>query len=163
VALGSVLYEYLTSFGINWIVLCLGLGILLCGLLPAICLDLIITAIFSIRSKTEMTKLGVGRVPSASKAFFFSSAILLILSLLIFVLLSIFHQMLPDVLQKYWLVILLIPTIIINLENIANILLLLGPSKLRESSLNRLRLPRRAMDIHEMHYQYIGIEKLKEY
>lgn len=163
VALGSVLYEYLTSFGINWIVLCLGLGILLFGLLPAICMDLIITAIFSIRSKTEMTKLGVGRIPSASKAFFFSGAILLILSLLIFGLLSNFHQMLPDVLQKYWLVILFIPTILINLENIANILLLLGPSKLRESSLNRLKLPRRAMDIHEMHYQHIGIEKLKEY
>lgn len=163
IALASVLYDYLTTFGIDWIVLCLGLGILLCGLLPAICVDLTITAIFSIRSKAEMTKLGVGRIPSASKALFFSGAILLILSLLTFGLLYYFHQMLPDVLQKYLLVVLLIPSVLINLENVANILLLLGPSKLRESSLQRLKLPRRAMDIHEMHYQYIGIEKLQAY
>lgn len=163
IALSSVLYDYLVTFGIDWKVLFIGLVILLFGLLPAICLYLTITAIFSIRSKAEMTKLGVGRIPSASKAFFFGGAVLLILSLLIFGLFFYFHQMLPDVLQRYWLAVFLTPSVLINLEDVANLFLLLGPSKLRENSLKRLKLSRRAMDIHEMYYQYIGIEKSLAY
>lgn len=162
-ALGSVVYGYLVAFGVNWIVLSLGLGILVLGLLPAICIELIVTTVFSIRSKTEMTKMGVGRIPSASKAFFFAIAALLPLSLLIFGLILKYSYMLPRVLQDYWVLLFVIPGALINLENMVNILLLLGPSKLRNGALERLRLARRAMDIHEMHYQFIGVEKQQAY
>jgi hypothetical protein len=134
---------------------------MLFGGLLAIAVDFIIAIIFSLRSGDEMERLGLGKIPSASKAFLRSLFLLLPLSGTIFFLLVKYRYLLPIPLNNYWIVIFITPTMLWNFENVINLFLCLGPSKVRKKALERLRLFRRAMDLHGMHYQYIGIEKPK--
>jgi membrane-associated HD superfamily phosphohydrolase len=69
VAIVPVIYSYLKKFGIDWKVIASTILILLLGSLLAIAVDFIISIIFSLRTPEEMKKMGLGKIPSASKAF----------------------------------------------------------------------------------------------
>jgi len=161
IAIAPVIYSYLNKFGIDWKVIVSTILIMLFGGLLAIAVDFIISIIFSLRSPEEMERMGLGKIPSASKAFIRSLFFLIPLSAAIIFLLAKYKYLLPTPLNNYWIVIFLTPTILLNFENFINLFLCLGTSKVRKKALERLRLFRRAMDLHEMHYQYIGIEKHK--
>jgi Ankyrin repeats (3 copies)/Ankyrin repeat len=128
-----------------------------------IAVDFIISIPFSLRSPEEMKKMGLSKIPSASKAFIKCLFYLIPLSTAVFFLLVTYEHLLPVPLNNYWIVIFLTPTLLFNFDYFKNLLMCLGPSKVREKALNNLRIFRRAMDLHEMHYQYIGIEKIKDY
>lgn len=161
VAIVPVGYSYLTKYGIDWKVIISAALITLFGGLLAITVDFIIAIIFSLRSPEEMGKMGLGKIPSASKAFIRSLFLLIPLSAAIIFLLAKYKYLLPVPINNYWIIFYLIPTILLNFESFINLLMCLGPSKVRKKGLERLRFFRRAMDLHEMHYQYIGIEKPK--
>lgn len=161
IAIGPVIYSYLQKFGIDWKVIIAAVLIMLFGGLLAVAIDFIIAIIFSLRSPEEMGRMGLGKIPSASKAFIRSLFLLLPLSAAIIFLLAKYKHLLPPQLNSSWVVIYLTPSILLNFENFINLFLCLGPSSVRKKALERLRLFRRAMDLHEMHYQYIGIEEHK--
>lgn len=161
VAIIPVIYGYLQKFGIDWKIIASAMLIIVFGGLLAITVDFIISIIFSLRSPEEMEKMGLGKIPSASKAFIRALYFLTPLNAAIIFLLAKYSYLLPTPLNNYWDVIFITPTILINFGNFMNLLLCLGPSKVRKKALGKLRLFRRAMDLHEMHYQYVGIEKPK--
>ncbi len=159
IAISPVIYSYLIKYGIDWKVIFSTVLIMLFGSLLAVAVDFIISSIFSLRSPEEMKKMGLGRIPSASKAFIRCLYLLIPLSVIIIFLLAKYNYLLPIPLSNYWIAIFLIPTLLLNFDSFINLFLCLGPSKVRKKALESLRFFRRAMDIHEMHYQYIGIEK----
>ena len=53
--------------------------------------------------------------------------------------------------------------IIMNFNSIINLILCLVPGNIRKKAIEKLQLFNKAKDIHEMHYQHIGIEKMKPY
>ena len=161
IAIGPVIYSYLIKFGIDWKVIISTILIMLFGSLLAIAVCFIIAIIFSLRAPEEMDRMGLGKIPSASKAFIWSLFFLIPLSVAIIFLLAKYKYLLPAPLNNYWFVIILTPMILFNFDNFINLFLCLGPSKVRKKALERLRFFQRAMDLHEMHYQYIGIEKPK--
>lgn len=166
IAVVPVFYSYIKKIGIDWKVIFLSIPILLIGVLLAITIDFIITILFSLRTTEEMKKLGLGRVPSASKALLKCLLFLLLpLNTLIIFLFVKYSYKLPTPLDSYWLVLFITPALLFKLGLFINILKCIGPPKVREKALHniRLRVPRKAMDLHEMHYQYIGIEKSKDY
>jgi len=59
----------LKKFGIDWKVIVSTILILFLGSLLAVAADFIIAIIFSLRTPEEMKKMGLGKIPSASKAF----------------------------------------------------------------------------------------------
>lgn len=65
--------------------------------------------------------------------------------------------------NHHWVVIFVIPAFAFNFKEFYNLIMCLGPSSTRKKAISNLRAFRRAMDLHEMHYQYIGIEKRSEY
>jgi hypothetical protein len=134
---------------------------MLIGVFLAISVNFIISIILSLRSPEEMKRMGLGKIPSASKAFIRSLFLLIPLSAVVIFLLIKFKNILPPPLNNYWVVFYVTPTILLNFENFVNLLLCLGPPKIRKKALYRLRLFRRAMDLHEMHYQFIGLENHK--
>lgn len=161
IAIIPVCYGYLNKFGIDWKVIASTILILLLGGLLVIAVDFIISIIFSLRSPEEMNEMGLDKIPSASKAFIRCLFFLIPLSAAVFFLLATYEHLLPVPLNNYWLVIFLTPTLLLNFDHFINLLMCLGPSKVRKKALNNLRIFRKAMDLHEMHYQYIGIEKFK--
>jgi len=166
IAVAPVFYGFLKKIGIDWKVIPVSILILIIGATLAISVDFIITILFSLRTPEEMKKLGLGRVPSASKAFIKCLLFLLIpINVLIIFLFVKFSYLLPTPLDGYWLVLFILPAFLCNLHYFINILKCMGPPKVREKALQNIRLHthRRAMDLHEMHYQYIGIEKFKDY
>lgn len=160
-AIFPVVYSYLNKFGMDWKVIFSAIIIMLLGSLLAIAVDFMIVIPFSRRSSEEMKKMGLGKTPSVVKAFIRSLFLLIPLSIFIVILLWRYEYLLPIPLDIYWGVFYLSPTLIFNFENVINILLCLGPAKVREKALEKLRFFRKAMDLHEMHYQFIGIEKPK--
>lgn len=163
IAIVPVCYGYLKNFGIDWKVIASTILILLLGGLLAIAVDFIISIIFSLRSQEKMEKMGLGKIPSASKALIRCLFFLIPLNAAIILLLVAYKYLLPAPLNNYWIAIFLTPTILSNFENFINLFLCLGPSKVRKKALDNLRFSCRAMDLHEMHYQYIGIENFKDY
>lgn len=161
IAIAPVIYNYLSKYGIDWKVIISTILIMLFGSLLAIAVDFIISIIFSLRSPEEMEKMGLGKIPSASKAFIRSLFLLIPLSVTTIFLLVRYEYLLPSPINNYWVIIFLTPAILLNFENFINIFLCVGPPKVRKKALERLRVFRRAMDLHEMHYQYIGVEKPK--
>ncbi|MGB9440949.1 MAG: ankyrin repeat domain-containing protein, partial [Desulfobacterales bacterium] len=163
IAIVPICYSYLKKFGIDWKVIVSTILILFLGSLLAVAADFIIAIIFSLRTPEEMKKMGLGKIPSASKAFIRCLLFLIPLCISVFFFLVTYSYILPTPLKNYWHVIFLTPTFLWNFENFINLLLCLGPSKVRKKALNNLHIFRRAMDLHEMHYQYIGIEKFKDH
>lgn len=161
VAITPVIYTYLKQFGIDWKVILTTTIILICGGFLAIAVDFTISILFSLRNKFEMETLGLDRIPSASKAFIRCLCLLFPICMTIFVLLAKFNHFLPTPLNDYWVVVFIAPAIACNFSNITNLFLCLGPSKVRGKALSYLKKFRRAMDLHEMRYQYIGIEQHK--
>jgi hypothetical protein len=163
IAVVPIFYGYLKKIGVDWIVISSSILILLIGILLAIAVNFIISILFSLRTAEEMKKLGLGKVPSASKAFIQSLFLLIPINALIIFLFVKYYYILPTPLDSYWLAIFLIPTLFLNLDNFINVLKCIGPPKVRKKALENLRVHRRAEDLLEMHYQYIGIEKFKDY
>ncbi len=163
IAITPVSYGYLSEYGIDWRVITSSVLIFALGGLLAIATYFLISIAFSIRSNREMRAMGLGRLPSASKALLLSSLVLLLLTIPIIYLLFRYGELLPVPVNHYWLVIFISPTLIFNFDTFINLIMCLGPSSIREKALNNLRRFRRAMDLHEMHYQYIGVEKPSEY
>lgn len=77
IAIFPVCYAYLRHYGIDWKVIFSSIGIAVLGFILAITIDFIFAIFFSIRSDEEMRKLGLGRIPSASKAFALSLVFLI--------------------------------------------------------------------------------------
>ena len=165
IAVAPVFYGFLKKIGIDWKVISLSILILLIGAVLAIAVDFIISILFSLRTAEEMKKLGLGKVPSASKAFIKSLFLLIPINALIIFLFVKYSYALPTPLDSYWLVLFITPALLFNLSYFINILKCIGPPKVREKALLNIRLHthRRAMDEHEMLYQHIGIEKSKDY
>lgn len=163
VAVSTVFYSYLLKIGIDWKVIIFSILLLFLGLILSIAIDFTITSFFSLRSKEEMEELGLGRVPSASKAFIRSLFYLYPLSISIMLFFSFYSEKLPTPLNNYWLFIFLTPTFMLNMDFFYNIIKLLGPKKVRKNALKNLRFFQHAFDLHEMHYQYSGIEEFKQY
>jgi hypothetical protein len=163
IAVVPIFYSYLKIFGIDWKVISSSILILLIGGLLAIAVDFIISILFSLRTAEEMKKLGLGKVPSASKAFIQCLLLLIPINALILFLFVKYSYILPTPIDRYWLAIFFTPTLLLNFDNFINILKCIGPPKVRKKALENLRVGRRAMDLHEMHYQYIGIEEFKDY
>ena len=164
IAVSPVIYGYLKKFGIDWKVIVSSILIFLVGSLLAIAVNFIILIIFSLRSPKEMKRMGLGKVPSASKALLRATLFILIpLSALFIFLLARYQHLLPSPLNKFWSIFYLTPTILLNFDNFLNFLLCMGPSKVRKKAIERLRLIRPAMDLHEMQYQFIGAEKHNYY
>ena len=160
IAVAPVIYSYLKKIGINWKVIVSSILIFLVGCLLAVAVYFIITIIFSLRSPEEMSRMGLEKIPSALKALLRATLFILIpLSALFIFLLIRYQHLLPPPLNNYWSIFYLTPTILLNFDNFLNLFLCIGPSKVRKKALERLRLVRSAMDLHEMHYQFIGIEK----
>lgn len=157
-----VIYEYLKKFGIDWKVIFSTLIILVLGSLLAIAIDFTITILFSLRTEDEMKRMGLGKIPSASKAFIRCLILLFPINGAILFFLLKFDYLLPIPLNNYWKAIYISPALLLNLDTFINLLLCLGPAKIREGAINNLRKFRRAMDVHEMHYQHIGIEQPRE-
>lgn len=162
-AIIPVIYVYLQRYGIDWKVIVSTVLIMLFGGLLAIVMNFIIAIFFSLRSEHEMERLGLGKIPTASKALLRSVFFLFPLSAALFFLLAEYKNLFPIPLKNYWIVFYITPTVLLNFENIVNLFLCLGPSKIRKKALERLRLFRRAMDLHEMHYQFIGMENHRAY
>jgi ankyrin repeat protein len=163
IAVAPVFYGFLKKIGIDWKVISSSIFILLIGCFLAIAIELIISILFSLRTTEEMKKLGLGKVPSASKAFIQSLFLLIPINALILFSFVKFSYILPTPLANYWLAMFLTPTLFLNFDNFINILKCVGPPKVRKKALERLRVGRRAMDLHEMLYQYMGIEERKDY
>ncbi|MBX3617443.1 ankyrin repeat domain-containing protein [Nitrosomonas sp.] len=163
-AISPVLYDYFKNYPLDWKVITTVITVLLLGFLLAITVDFIIFILFSLRSVEEMKKMGLGRVPSASKALIRSLFLLIPLNVGIIISLIKYEHLLPIISpNNHWITIFIIPTILINTSNFLNLLLCLGPQKIRKKALDKLRRFRKATDLHEMHYQFIGIENLKNY
>ena len=163
IAIVPVCYGYLKNFGLDWKVICITICLLLLGSILAIAVSFTIDVLVSLRSPEEMEKLGLGKVPSASKAFLRWLMILFPLNALVLFVFMKFSYMLPLPLNSYWLSIFLSPTLVWNFGSFINLLKCLGPPKVRKKALENLRIFQRAMDLHEMHYQYLGIEDFKDY
>lgn len=164
IAVVPIFYSYLKKIGINWKVISSLILIPLIGLLLAITVEFIITILFSFRTAEEMKRLGLGKVPSASKAFIRSLFLLIPLNALIIYLFAKFSYILPTPLDIYWLALFLAPTILLNSDHFINLLKCIGPPKERNKTLAKLhRRHRKAMDLHEMLYQYMGLEEHKDY
>lgn len=163
VAISSVCYVYLKKYGIDWKVICSTIGILIAGGPLVIAVDFIVTITFSIRKPEEMKKRGLRKIPSASKAFLSSLVFLIPLIAVILYCLVRYDDMFPIPTDRYWPVIFLAPTLLLNFDHLINLLKCLGPSKIRKKAINNLRRHNDAMDLHEMHYQYIGIEEFKDH
>lgn len=164
IALGLEIAKSLSVIGLTWQNSLTAIVILILGIVPAIAFDFIIAILFSIRPKNEATRLGLGRLPSASKAFIRANLFLLLpISILEIVILYFFHLKLPIPIDQYYKYLFLAPTLLMNFETIINLMLCLGPSKIRKNAIKRIRIFKRAMDLHEMHYQHIGIEEPKDY
>ena len=134
------------------------------GILPAIAFDFVIAVLFSIRNKDEAARLGLGRLPSASKAILRASIFLLLpIIILVILLLYFFHSKLPLPVNQYYIYLFLAPMLLMNFETILNLMLCLGPRKVRNNAIKRIRIFKKAMELHEMHYQHIGIEEPKDY
>jgi len=163
IAITPVFYGYLNEYGIDWRVIISSALIFALGGLLAIAIYFLISTAFSIRTNREMRAMGLGRLPSASKALLLFSLVLLFITTLIIYLLVRYGELLPVPVNHYWIVIFISPTLVFNFDKFINLIMCLGPSSIREKALNNLRLFRRALDLHEMHYQYIGIEQPNEY
>jgi hypothetical protein len=162
IAVIPVCYGYLKKFGVDWKIICLTVFVLLLGVFLAIAVDFIIAVIFSLRTPEEMKKMGLGKIPSASKVFIRCLFFLIPLSVAFFFLLNTYKYLFPVPLDKYWIVLFFVPTLLMNFQNFISLCLCLGPTKIRKKALVKLRVFRRAMDVHEMLYQYIGVEKFPE-
>jgi hypothetical protein len=163
IAILPVVYGYFLKFGIDWKTIVTSVFIMILGALLAISVNFIISIFFSLRSSKDMNEMGLGRIPSASKAFIRSLILLIPVICAAIILISKFAYLLPHPLQGNWLVIFLIPTLLLNFDIIINLFLCMGPSKIRFRALKKLRSFRTAMDLHEMHYQFIGIENHRVY
>lgn len=164
VAIVPVFYDFLKNHEIDWKVITSVIIILFFGFFLAIAVDFVIFILFSLRSQEEMKKMGLGKVPSASKALIRSLFILIPLNAGTIFLLAKYDHLLPTApFNNHWIVIFLIPAILLNFNSFINLLLCLGPQKIRKKALDKLRLFRRATDLHEMQYQFIGIEDFKNY
>ena len=164
IAIAPVCYDYFKNYGVDWKVITTVMIMLFFGFFLAIAVDFVIIILFSLRSREEMQKMGLGKIPSSSKAFIRWLFLLIPFNVSIIFSLTKYGHLLPAApFNNHWIVIFLIPTIFLNFSNFINLLLCLGPQKIRKKALDRLRLIRRAADLHEMHYQYIGIEKFKNY
>lgn len=163
-ATSPVLYDYLKNHPLDWKVITTVITVLFFGFFLAITVNFIIFILFSLRSQEEIKKMGLGKVPSASKALIRSLFLLIPFNAGIIFLLIKYEDLLPTFpFNNHWITIFLIPTILINSSNFLNLLLCLGPQKIRKKALDKLRRFRRATDLHEMQYQFIGIENLKKY
>lgn len=162
-AIIPVIYSYLESYGIDWKVIVTSIALLSLGVILAVTVNFIVVILSSIRSKDEMQKMGLGKIPSASKAFIGSFFILIPLNSLILFLLIKYKLQFPAMVEEYWRIFYFSPTILINFDIFLNFLKCLGPKKIREKAIMDLKKFRKCMDMHEMHYQYIGIEPFRKY
>lgn len=163
IAIAPVCYGYLQEYGIDWRVITSSILIFVLGGLLAVAIYFLIFTALSIRSQKEMRAMGLGRIPPVSKALLRASLILLLLAALVIYLLFRYGEFLPVPVNEYWLVMFLSPTLIFNFDKFLSLIMCLGPSRIRKKALINLRRFRSAMDLHEMHYQHIGIEKNVEY
>ncbi|MFW2600358.1 ankyrin repeat domain-containing protein [Aliarcobacter butzleri] len=164
IALSFYSIEYLSSIGVNWKNAIAFLLILLLGLVPSFLFTFIITVLFSIRSKERSLEYGLSRIPTASKALIAVSCyIFLPIIFFTLILFYYYHTSLPYPINIYYLYIYFTPIIIINIGTIINLILCFIPGNIRKKAIEKLRITQTAMDIHEMHYQYIGIEDKKPY
>ncbi|MGZ5050898.1 MAG: ankyrin repeat domain-containing protein [Methylobacter sp.] len=153
-----------SSIGITWKNVSLALGLLLAGAIFGITLVFAMAIAFSLRSNQEMKKLGLGRVPTAAKAFLRALEFFLIpVDIILMTGIVFFHSSFPKPLDTYWWVFVLCSLLWLNIEQLMNLLLCLGPSSVRRAALKRLRRFQGPMDLHEMHYQHIGLELPRQY
>ena len=164
IALSFYIIEYLSSIGINWKNTIAFLVILILGLVPSFLFNFIVTILFSIRPKERSIKYGLSRLSAVSKALIASSIfIFLPIISLTLILLYYYNTSIPYPINIYYLYIYFTPMIIMNFDTIINLILCLVPGNIRKKAIEKLQLFNKAMDIHEMHYQHIGIEKMKLY
>ena len=164
IALSFYSIEYLSSIGVNWKNTIAFLLILILGLVPSFLFTFIITVLFSIRLKKRSLEYGLSRVPTASKALIaVSGFIFLPIIFFTLILFYYYHTSLPGPINIYYLYIYLAPLIFINIDTIINLILCFIPGNIRRKAIEKLRITQTAMDIHEMHYQHIGIEDKKPY
>lgn len=163
IAISPVVNEYLLKNGIDWKVITAVIALLFLGTLLAIAIDFAINIILSIRTLEEMNRMGLGRIPTASKAFIKAVALLSLISIVALSLSEKYSLLFPGSLNKYWLVVYLLPAALWNFGSFVDLALCLGPKPVRDKAWDRLRRLRKAMDLHEMHYQFIGIEKQKDF
>ncbi len=163
IAIVPELYKYLYNYGIDWKVILSSLGIVALGFLLAVTFDFIFAIFFSIRSNQEMMKLGLGRIPSASKAFVLSLVFLIPINFGIIFLLKKYSTSFPHLIQNYWHLLYILPSFSLNFSYLFNITKCLGSKSMRKNALKDLRWFRKAMDLHEMHYQFAGFEPHRIY
>jgi len=161
IVIAPVCYDNFKKIEVDWLVITSATIILVFGMVLATVIDFLITIPFSMRTSEEMKKMGLGKFPPVSKALIRSLFFTIPLSFSFLLLLITYEHLLPLPINNYWLAIYLVPALIINLENFLNLSLCLGSAKVRNNALERLRIFRKAMSLHEMHYQHIGIEKNK--
>jgi drug/metabolite transporter (DMT)-like permease len=164
VAMVPAVLQIFDFVGVTWKSISLTFGLLFAGAIFGFTFNFVVTIAFSLRSNHEMEKLGLGRVPSAAKAFlralgffFFPVDILLIVGIVSL------HPEFPKPLDTYWWVFVLCAFFCLNIDTLLNLMLCLGPSPVRGKACKRLRWFRGPMDIHEMQYQLIGLEPKMKY
>ena len=163
VAIAPVCSIFLGKYGIDWKMIFSIIGIFVAGVPLVIAFEFIIVILFSIRKPEEMIKRGLGRIPPVSKTFLSSLFFLIPLTAVIIFCLVTYDDSLPTPIDKYWPVIFFAPTLLLEFNRFIDLLKCLGPAKIRKKAINNLRNDCQAMDLHEMLYQHIGIEKIKDY
>lgn len=164
IALSFYTIEYLSDIGVNWKNAIAFLVILILGIFPSFLFTFIVTILFSIRTKERCLKYGLSRIPTASKAFIATCTfVFLPIIFITIILLYYYNTSIPYPIDIYYLYIYFTPMIIMNFNSIINLILCLVPGNIRKKAIEKLQLFNKAMDIHEMHYQHIGIEKMKPY
>lgn len=149
---------------ITWSKALLAFGLLLSGIIFGVTFSFLVAIVFSLRSSHEMKKLGLGRVPTASKAFLRALNYFLIpVDILLIAGIVLWRSFFPKPLDTYWWPFVFCPLFCLNIDILFNILLCIGPSSVRQRAFKRLRWFRGPMDIHEMHYQQIGLEPIRQY
>lgn len=164
VAMAPAVMQIFDFIGVTWKSISLAFGLLFSGTIFGFTFNFVVAIAFSLRSNHEMEKLGLGRVPSAAKAFlralgffFFPVDIFLIVGIVSL------HPEFPKPLDTYWWAFVLCSFFCLNIDTLLNLMLCLGPSPVRRKACKRLRCFRGPMDIHEMQYQYIGLEPKMDY
>ena len=163
IGVGPYAYDALAYFGIDFRTILAATLIFISGIPIGIAAMFWLIAAFSIRSKDEMQERGLGRIPPSVTALLISSVILTIVTVVTVALIINYVSSFPRIIQSYWQYLFIAPALLINARNLLDLLLCVGPKQIRAQALKRLQIIRGPSDLHEMHYQHIGVVKAKPY
>ena len=160
----STVLDFVQSYIHFCIALLWGIYLSIVGHFYGITIHFIITSFFCLRTNNEMEQLGLGRIPTATKAVIrFLKVVIIPIDIILTTIIILIFIFYPNIFFPYWWIILVVSFLIINFDPIFNLILCIGPKPIRRKGLENLKMLRGPMDLHEMHYQHIGLEKPKSY